>query len=71
VYLNFPALDLEDWAHAYYGTNYDRLVRVKKRYDLDDFFHFQQSLPSHHVPGRGAPTGRNLRSRVVTSVDGY
>ena len=51
---HFP--DREQWAYAYYGTNYDRLVRVRKRYDLDDFFHFQQSLPSHHVPGRGAPT---------------
>jgi hypothetical protein len=46
VYQNFPDPDLEDWAHAYYGANYDRLVRVKKRYDPDDFFHFQQSLPS-------------------------
>jgi FAD/FMN-containing dehydrogenase len=46
VYPNFPDPDLEDWAHAYYGTNFDRLVRVKGRYDPDDFFHFQQSLPS-------------------------
>ncbi len=46
VYPNFPDPDLEDWAHAYYGANFDRLVRVKGRYDADDFFHFQQSLPS-------------------------
>ena len=44
VYQNFPDPDLEDWAHAYYGTNFDRLVRVKGRYDSDDFFHSQQSL---------------------------
>ena len=54
VYPNFPDPGLEDWAHAYYGTNYDRLVRVKKRYDPDDFFQLQQSLP-RHLPGRDAP----------------
>ncbi len=46
MYPNFPDPDLEDWAHGYYGSKYDRFVRVKKRYDPDDFFHFQQSLPS-------------------------
>src|SRR5215207_9485065 len=54
VYPNFPDPDLMHWAHAYYGTNYDRLLRVKGRYDPGDFFRFRQSLPSH-VPGRGAP----------------
>jgi FAD/FMN-containing dehydrogenase len=46
VYQNFPDPDLQNWAHAYYGPNYDRLVGVKKRYDPEDFFHFPQSLPS-------------------------
>ena len=46
VYQNFPDPDLQNWSHAYYGPNYDRLVGVKKRYDPDDFFHFPQSLPS-------------------------
>jgi FAD/FMN-containing dehydrogenase len=31
VYQNFPDPDLEDWAQAYYGANYDRLVRIKAR----------------------------------------
>jgi hypothetical protein len=38
VYPNFPDPDLEDPASAYYGTNYNRLVRVKARYDPGDFF---------------------------------
>jgi FAD/FMN-containing dehydrogenase len=46
VYQNFPDPDLQNWAHAYYGPNYDRLVGVKKRYDPEDFFRFPQSLPS-------------------------
>jgi FAD/FMN-containing dehydrogenase len=46
VFPNFPDLDLEDWAHAYYGSNYDRLVRLKARYDPADLFHFHQSLPA-------------------------
>jgi FAD/FMN-containing dehydrogenase len=46
VFPNFPDPDLEDGAHAYYGTNYDRLVQVKAHYDPTGFFHFHQSLPT-------------------------
>lgn len=45
VYPNFPDSDLENWAHAYHGTNLDHLVHLKARYDPDGFFHFLQSLP--------------------------
>jgi FAD/FMN-containing dehydrogenase len=45
VYPNFPDPDLQDWEHAYHGTNYDRLLRVKVAYDPDGFFRFHQSLP--------------------------
>jgi FAD/FMN-containing dehydrogenase len=45
VYPNFPDPDLQDWAHAYHGTNYDRLRRVKAAYDPGGFFRFDQSLP--------------------------
>ena len=51
VYQNFPDPDLEDWAHAYYGTNYDRLLRVKERYDPGSFFGFRQSLLSQDREG--------------------
>jgi FAD/FMN-containing dehydrogenase len=47
VYPNFPDLDLEDWGRAYYGANYDRLLRVKAKYDPGNFFRFRQSLPIH------------------------
>jgi FAD/FMN-containing dehydrogenase len=45
VYPNFPDPDLQDWARAYHGTNYDRLRRVKAAYDPSGFFRFHQSLP--------------------------
>jgi FAD/FMN-containing dehydrogenase len=44
VYPNFPDPDLEDSGHAYYGTNYDRLLRVKAKYDPANFFHLHREL---------------------------
>jgi FAD/FMN-containing dehydrogenase len=44
VFPNFPDPDLDDSGHAYYGTNYDRLLRVKGTYDPDTVFRFHQSL---------------------------
>ena len=46
VFPNFPDPDLPDWARAYHGANYERLTRVKARYDPDGIFRFHQSLPS-------------------------
>ena len=46
VFQNFPDPTLEDWQHAYYGRNYDRLLKVKRAYDPDNIFRFHQSLPS-------------------------
>jgi FAD/FMN-containing dehydrogenase len=45
VYPNFPDPDLEDWARAYHGTNLERLVHTKAKYDPDGFFRFHQSIP--------------------------
>jgi FAD/FMN-containing dehydrogenase len=46
VYPNFPDPDLEDWEHAYFGQNYDRLVEVKAAYDPENFFRFHQAVSS-------------------------
>ena len=46
MFQNFADPELEDWQHAYYGPNFQRLVRVKARYDPDNVFHFHQSLPA-------------------------
>jgi FAD/FMN-containing dehydrogenase len=54
VFPNFPDPDLEDWAHAYYGSNYERLVRIKGTYDPANIFRFHQSL-SGRIHRRGRP----------------
>jgi FAD/FMN-containing dehydrogenase len=50
VFQNFADPELEGWAEAYYGTNYDRLVRIKARYDPTNVFRFGQSLPVGRAP---------------------
>ena len=46
VFQNFADPDLENWTDAYYGPNYERLVRVKAQYDPMGFFRFPQSIPA-------------------------
>jgi FAD/FMN-containing dehydrogenase len=43
-YQNFPDPTLKDWRRAYYGANYDRLVRVKRKYDPTSFFSYPQAI---------------------------
>jgi FAD/FMN-containing dehydrogenase len=47
VYPNFPDPDMPGWEQAYHGSNYDRLVRVKRTYDPDGVFAFPQSIASN------------------------
>jgi hypothetical protein len=58
VFPNFPDPDLADWERAYHGSNYERLTRVKARYDPDNFFRFHQSVPPATGALRPAQMGR-------------
>jgi FAD/FMN-containing dehydrogenase len=45
VYVNTPDLSIKDWPEAYYGGNFDRLTRVKAKYDPENIFKYPQSIP--------------------------
>ncbi|WP_026884111.1 FAD-binding oxidoreductase [Clostridium akagii] len=43
-YVNFPYAELKNYGYAYYGGNYHDLKKVKRTYDPNDIFKFQQSI---------------------------
>lgn len=44
-YIGNPDPDFKDYLTAYYGTNADRLKCIKRKYDPDNVFQFEQSIP--------------------------
>lgn len=43
-YRNYPDINFKDWSNAYYGDNYERLQRIKKEFDAENIFRFEQSV---------------------------
>jgi len=44
AYVNFMTAEESDRVAAAYGSNYDRLVQIKKRYDPENVFHLNQNI---------------------------
>jgi FAD/FMN-containing dehydrogenase len=44
AYVNFMMNEGQDRVRAAYGGNYDRLARIKRRYDPDNVFHINQNI---------------------------
>jgi FAD/FMN-containing dehydrogenase len=44
AYINFMTAEESDRVAAAYGSNYERLVEIKKRYDPQNVFHFNQNI---------------------------
>ena len=45
AYFNVPNVGMLDWETAYWGSNFDRLRRIKAKYDPDNIFQYEQSIP--------------------------
>ena len=44
-YVNVPNAPAADWEHEYYGSNRERLRQIKAKYDPENVFSFEQSVP--------------------------
>jgi FAD/FMN-containing dehydrogenase len=51
AYINFMMEEGQERIRATYGPNYERLAKIKAKYDPDNFFHVNQNIP----PANGAP----------------
>jgi FAD/FMN-containing dehydrogenase len=45
AYVNVPNIGMQEWETAYWGPNFDRLRKVKEKYDPRNVFQYEQSIP--------------------------
>jgi FAD/FMN-containing dehydrogenase len=45
AYVNVPNIGMQEWATAYWGPNLGRLRRIKAKYDPQNIFQYEQSIP--------------------------
>jgi FAD/FMN-containing dehydrogenase len=44
AYLNYTDPNLKHWQNAYYGSNYPRLQKIRRKYDPHHYFNFPQAI---------------------------
>ena len=65
AYVNYIDPLQKDWANKYYGANYERLKKIKKHFDPNNFFSFLQSVGSPFEPNGKRPLDLNPLNRTV------
>ena len=55
MYLNYGSLEPEEQVRAVYGENYDRLSRLKAKYDPDNMFRLNQNIKPAGSVARETP----------------
>ncbi|WBB67481.1 FAD-binding oxidoreductase [Micromonospora sp. WMMD812] len=45
AYVNVPNIGMAEWESAYWGPHFDRLRRIKAKYDPHNVFQYEQSIP--------------------------
>lgn len=45
TFQNYPGVDLKGYLERYYGTNLQRLIKIKKKWDPNYFFESKMSIP--------------------------
>lgn len=51
-YVNVPDMDIPNWGDEYYGENFKRLKKIKKKYDPNNFFTYElQAIPAQEEKG--------------------
>ncbi|MFK0113376.1 FAD-binding oxidoreductase [Streptomyces sp. NPDC091217] len=45
AYVNVPNIGTQDWETAYWESSFDRLRRIKAKYDPNNVFQYDQSIP--------------------------
>ena len=50
-YQNYPRRGVKDFGYSYWGEFFEQLIDIKRKYDAENFFHYEQSIPVEKPQG--------------------